>query len=215
MREQDIPDLNIFMMCDKLNEKVLTKLPDGFHIRSCRPDELKIWKEFPFDSEEDKKNYYEFMNNYFNDVYADNLDEFYKRCLFVCEDKTDKPVSTCFIWKAYNRINTVHWFKTLKEYEGKGLGSALLSHIMVSLKKDDYPVFLHTQPSSFRAIGLYSDFGFKIVTNKSIGFRKNNYKESLPILKQFMTEESFNNLQFVEAPLIFDESAKTSSISQF
>ena len=86
---------------------------------------------------------------------------------------------------------------------------------MVSLKEDDYPIFLHTQPGSFRAIGLYSNFGFKIVTNKSIGFRENNYKECLPILKQFMTEESFNNLQFEEAPLIFDESAKSSKISQF
>lgn len=215
MREQDIPDLNIFMMCDKLNEKALSKLPDGFHIRSCKPEELKIWKEFPFDNEEDKKNYYEYMSNYFDDVYANNSEEFYSRCLFVCEDETDKPVATCFVWKAYNKINTIHWFKTLKEYEGNSLGRALLSYIMVSLKEDDYPIFLHTQPGSFRAIGLYSNFGFKIVTNKSIGFRENNYKECLPILKQFMTEESFNNLQFEEAPLIFDESAKSSKISQF
>lgn len=215
MREQDIPDLNIFMMCDKLSNDALSKLPIGFHIRTCRPDELRLWKEFPFDNEEDKKQYYEYMSNYFDDVYGNNLDEFYNRCLFVCEDKTDKPVATCFVWKSYNRINTIHWFKTLKEYEGNGLGRALLSYIMSSLNEEDYPVFLHTQPSSFRAIGLYSSFGFKIVTNKTIGYRENNYEECLPILKQFMNEKSFNNLQFIEAPLIFDESAKTSKISQF
>ena len=76
-------------------------------------------------------------------------------------------------------------------------------------------IFLHTQPSSYRAIGLYADFGFKIVIDESIGFRKNNYKESLPILKQFMKKELFNNLLFVKAPSIFDESAKTSKMSQF
>lgn len=215
MREQDIPDLNIFMMCERLNENALSKLPDGFHIRTCRPDELKIWKEFPFDNDEDKTNYYEYMSNYFNNVYGKDIDEFYNRCLFVCDDKTDKPVSTCFVWKAYNKINTIHWFKTLKEYEGKGLGRALLSYIMISLKEDDYPIFLHTQPSSFRAIGLYSDFGFKIVTNNTIGFRENNYKECLPILKQFMKKESFDKLQFEEAPSVFDESAKISKTSQF
>lgn len=215
MREQDIPDLNIFMMCDKINKNALSKLSEGFYIRTCKSEELSIWMEFPFDNEEDKSNYYEYMNDYFKNVYGSNVEEFYNRCLFVCEDKTDKPVATCFIWKAYNKINTIHWFKTLKEYEGKGLGRALLSYTMCSLNDNDYPVFLHTQPSSFRAIGLYSDFGFKIVTNKTIGYRENEYEESLPILKQFMRKETFNNLQFVEAPIIFDESAKTSRINQF
>ncbi len=215
MREQDIPDLNMFMMCDKLNKNALSEIPEGFHIRNIRPEELKIWKEFHFDSENDKKENYEYMSNYFDNVYSANLDDFYNRCLFLCEDETDKPVATCFVWKSYNKINTIHWFKTLKEYEGHGLGRALLSYIMRSLKEEDYPVFLHTQPSSFRAIGLYSDFGFKIITNDSIGYRENNYKERLPILKQFMKKESFERLQFVEAPKIFDESAKTSKISQF
>lgn len=29
MLEKDIPDLNIFMMCERLNLSVLKKLPDG------------------------------------------------------------------------------------------------------------------------------------------------------------------------------------------
>ena len=50
MREQDIPDLNIFMMCDNLNKRALSKLPHGFYIRTCKSEELKIWMEFPFDN---------------------------------------------------------------------------------------------------------------------------------------------------------------------
>lgn len=215
IKEQEIPDLNIFMMCEKLNTNALSQIPKGFHIRNCKPEELKIWMGFPFDNEEDKKNYYEFMNSYFNDVYGNNIEEFYNRCLFLCEDITDKPIATCFVWKAYDKINTIHWFKTLKEYEGKGLGRTLLSHIMSSLNEEDYPIFLHTQPSSFRAIGLYSDFGFKIITNKTIGYRTNDIEESLVILKQFMRKEAFERLQFVEAPFIFEETAKTSKQNQF
>lgn len=215
INEKDIPDLNIFMMCEELNINALSSIPKGYHIRTCKPKELKIWLGFPFDKEEDKKNNYEYMNSYFNNVYGSNLEEFYNKCLFVCEDVTDKPIATCFVWKAYNTINTIHWFKTLKEYEGKGLGRALLSYIMNTLKEEDYPIFLHTQPSSFRAIGLYSDFGFKIVTNPTIGYRKNEYEASLPILKQFMKTESYEKLGFIEAPNIFDESAKTTKISQF
>ncbi len=75
--------------------------------------------------------------------------------------------------------------------------------------------FLHTQPSSFKTIGLYSNFGFKIVTNEIIGYRKNDYEECLPILKQFIRKDTFDNLEFTEASMIFDESAKSSKINQF
>jgi len=215
MLEKDIPDLNIFMMCDYLNQDALRDIPKGFYVRTCKPEELDVWKAFPFDNDDDKKSYYDYMTEYFNSVYLEKKEEFYLKCLFLCEEKTDKPVSTCFIWKAYNKINTIHWFKTIKEYEGRGLGRALLSYIMSSLDKIEYPIFLHTQPGSFRAIGLYSSFGFKIVTNDIIGYRENHYKESLPILKQFMTPKTFQGLQFTEAPAILDECARIAKISQF
>ena len=215
MLEKDIPDKNIFMMCEKLNKNALSTLPVGFYIRTCQTEELDIWKSFPFDTDEEKREYYQFMSNYFNDVYSNKDEEFFRKCLFVCENKTNKPVATCFIWKAYDKINTIHWFKTLKEYEGKGLGRALLSYIMCELKEEEYPIYLHTQPSSFRAIGLYSSFGFKIVTNEKIGDRENNYIECLPILKQFMKKDTFNNLEFVMAPSVFDEAARSSKITQF
>ena len=70
MDEKNIPDLNIFMMCDELNKEALSDIPNGFHIRYCRKDELDIWKEFPFDNDSDKNEYKEYMTNYFNDVYV-------------------------------------------------------------------------------------------------------------------------------------------------
>ena len=109
----------------------------------------------------------------------------------------------------------IHWFKTLKKHEGKGIGRALLSYIMNSLEEEEYPVYLHTQPSSYKAIGLYSSLGFKIITNSVIGYRNNDYKECLPILKEFMSKDSYDNLQFVEAPSIFNDVAKSSKISMF
>jgi hypothetical protein len=41
---EEIPDLNLFMMCEKLNEKAISELPNGYHIRNCRKTELDIWK---------------------------------------------------------------------------------------------------------------------------------------------------------------------------
>lgn len=213
MVEDEIPELNIFMMCDKLDEKALSSLPKGFYFRTCRKEELDIWKQFPFDKEEDKREYKSFMTEYFENVYAPYGDLFFDRCLFVC-DENDKPVATCFAWKAYDEFYTIHWLKVLKEYENKGLGRAILSEVMKNIDNNNYPIYLHTQPGSFRAIKLYSDFGFSILTDEYVGNRKNEYEESLEYLKYFM-KDKFNRLSFKESDGRFSEEAKKSKISQF
>ena len=212
---EEIPDFNIFMMCNKLNASALSDLPEGFYIRNCRKNELEIWKAMPFDDEKLAKEHYIFMTDYFNDVYASKGDLFFKKCLFVC-NKNDIPIATCFVWKAYGLINTVHWFKVIKSYEGKGIGRALLSIIMQGLSKDEYPIYLHTQPASYKAIKLYSDFGFDLISSKElIGIRENQLEGSLPILKKYMPIEEFNKLRISEAPQSLIETLKPIKTNQF
>jgi hypothetical protein len=47
--EHDIPDNNLFMMCEKLNSNAITELCDQYHFKTCKREELDIWKEIPFD----------------------------------------------------------------------------------------------------------------------------------------------------------------------
>jgi ribosomal protein S18 acetylase RimI-like enzyme len=202
MREEEIPDKNIFMMCAALNREALSEMPAGFSIRSCRPDELGVWKAMPFASAEDAAEYDGFMTGFFETAYGGREEEFYARTLFVC-DAQDKPVATCLLWKAYDEFNTIHWFKVLPEYEGRGIGRALLSIIMRDLSAADYPVYLHTQPGSFRAIKLYSDFGFALLAGEKFGVRANDLAECLPVLKEFMPEKYFQKLKIAEAPAEF------------
>ena len=115
----------------------------------------------------------------------------------------DSPVATCLLWKAYGLFNTIHWFKTLKGYEGLGIGRALLSVIMKDLAREEYPVYLHTQPGSYRAIKLHSDFGFQIISDERVGHRKNDIEACLSILKKFMPAEHFKGLRIVRAPATF------------
>jgi ribosomal protein S18 acetylase RimI-like enzyme len=212
--ENEIPDLNLFMMCKKLNPNALSEMNNNYHIRTCRRNELKIWKEMPFDDKKSAYEYEVFMTKYFNDVYKDREALFFEKCLFVC-DNSDTPIGTCFAWKAYDKITTIHWFKVIKNYEGLGIGRALLSHVMKNIAENDYPIFLHTQPSSYRAIKLYSDFGFALLTDKVIGYRQNDLVECMPILKAIMLHNDFENLQFTEAPKNFLKAVKSSNIIQF
>jgi ribosomal protein S18 acetylase RimI-like enzyme len=210
----EIPEKNLFMMCNSLNSKATRQLPKGYHVRFCREDELDTWKAMQFDTAELAREYYGFMTDYYNQVYLKKGDLFFRRCVFICDDN-DKPIGTCFLWKAYDEIWTLHWFKVLNEYEGKGIGRALLSYVMQSLPQNEYPVFLHTHPESFRAIKLYSDIGFKILTNPYIGSRQNDLEECMPILEKYMFNPDFEELQFAIAPQYFLDVVCSSKVEEF
>ena len=212
--EEEIPDLNLFMMCKQLNSNALSELSDVVHIRNCRKNELDIWKDMPFDDPKEAKEYREFMTDYFATVYTNKGDLFFEKCLFVC-DTNDNPIATAFIWKAYDEFNAVHWFKVLRKHEGKGIGRALLSTVMKKLEKEDYPVYLHTQPASYRAIKLYSDFGFNLLSDPIIGRRSNDLEECLPVLEKYMTNKDFKILQTSAAPEYFLKNLEAVKDDQF
>ena len=197
-----IPDLNLFMVCTELKHNALRDMPVGYHVRPCRRDELDLWKAIHFDDPSIAEEYRPYMTDYFDRVYAQKADLFFETCLFVC-NQDDQPIATAFIWKAYDLFQTIHWFKVINDYEGQGIGRALLSVIMRDLKPEDYPVYLHTQPGSYRAIKLYSDFGFKLLSDPVIGNRPNGLAESMPILQRYMPLEYFNKLQITAAPAGF------------
>lgn len=214
MKEEEIPDKNIFMMCEALNRNALTELLASYFIRSCRPDELGIWKTMPFDDADLAKEYEGFMSDYFTTTYGGKEELFFAKTLFVC-DRQDKPIATGLSWKAYDEFNTIQWFKVLKEYEGQGIGRALLSIIMQKLEMRDYPVYLHTQPSSFRAIKLYSDFGFSLLSGDDFGIRKNDLDECLPIIEKFISKEYFQKLKIIAAPREFKDTLNKYDTNQF
>jgi ribosomal protein S18 acetylase RimI-like enzyme len=214
MKEEEIPDRNIFMMCESLNHTALTELPISYSLRNCRYDELGIWKTMPFDNPVLAKEYDGFMTDYFIVTYGEKEELFFAKTLFVC-DRQDKPLATCLSWKAYDKFNTIQWFKVLKECEGQGIGRALLSIVMRKLERHDYPVYLHTQPSSFRAIKLYSDFGFSLLSDDKFGIRKNDLDECLPILEEFMPKEFFQELRITAAPKEFVDMMDKYNTNQF
>lgn len=214
MREQTekIPDLNVFMMCRQVREEAFAELPSGYHFRSCREDEVDWLKRAPFDDPVEAVEYENFMNEWFETVYAGQLDQFRAQTILVC-GTDDRPVATCSWWKAYGQINTIHWLKTLPEFEGKGLGRALLSEIFRRIPEEGLPVYLHTQPGSYRAIKLYSDFGFQLLTNPVIGNRTNDLQATMRWLEKYMRPRDFQNLKTCLMPTeIQDELAKYKTI---
>jgi ribosomal protein S18 acetylase RimI-like enzyme len=214
MTEEEIPDYNIFMMCEQLNNDALSELKSEYYFRNCRPDELERWKAFPFDTESVPAEYEDFMNQFINDSYSSDMQTFFNNTIFVC-NKDDTPIATCSYWKAYGKFNSIQWLKTLKEYEGQGLGRAVLSEIMKNFGLDDYPIYLHTQPGSFRAIKLYADFGFKLLKGGKIGHRINQLEKCLPVLREFIPEKDFEKLEITDTPEHFIKLTENETTIQF
>lgn len=206
-----VEDNNLFMMCESVNQEALINLPEGYYFDLLKPSELEVWKAFPFDSEKQAFKYRPYMTEYFNNVYKSREDLFYERCILV-RNKEGMAVATCFLWDAYGKINTLHWFKVKKEYENLGIGRALLSYL---LKDASCPIYLHTQPGSYRAIKLYTDFGFAFIKDKKVGPRINQLQESLPYLKEHMTSHAYQNLKFNDAPKDFLNIVALSNVNEF
>ena len=194
----EIPDLNVFMMCRALNRAALSELPAPYRARRLRRDELAWWKAVPFDGAITDAQA-AFMDDWYARVYAPREALFFERNRVVC-DEDDRPVATCFVWESYGVLSTIHWFKVVREHEGKGLGRALLSLVMRDLGPARYPVYLHTQPGSYRAIKLYSDLGFDLLSGGPLGGRTNDLDAYLPILERVMPPAAFRSLRITPAP---------------
>ena len=203
---QDVLAGDLFMQCDTPNQSAFRPLPSGFSVRPCRREELIIWKTIFAQGE-----YMDFVNQYYDKVYAPHGDDFFRRCIFAV-DENDKPVATSGTWLSYGKINTLLGFFVLPEYQGQGIGRGLLSAVM---KNADCPIYLHTHPIATKAIKLYSDFGFKFIVDYTVGYRGNNLQESLPYLKEVLSEKDYANLQMAKANPALLEAALLSKFAEF
>ena len=211
--KEQLPEDNIFMYCAKVNKRAFAKLANEYNFRYLHKTELEIWKSLPFD-ENYTEIYKSFMTDYYNRVYKIRENEFYDKCIVVC-NKINEIIGTCFLWKLDEKINSLHWLKVRKEYEGKEIGRALITKILENIGKKDLPIFLHTQLGSYRAIKLYSDFGFKIITNDKIGNRINNINMCITKLKENIPKKYFKKIKYIRVSKKYLNIIKEKNLNDF
>jgi len=186
----DWDNLNLFMACPQVREDAFVPLPEGYTCRFCRKDELDVWKEILSDGDDAGKRY---LDSYFQQHYAPGGDLFFQKCRLVC-NKQGIPVATGFLWKYEKGYETVHWLKTRPEFEGRGIGRGLLTILLRDVKS---PVYLHTQPTSVRAIKLYTDFGFYLIDDPMVDGRENHLEVARGYLKTNMSREAYERLAYI------------------
>ena len=182
-------------------------------MRTCRRDELELWYAFPMTR--GRRSIAPPWRGTFDAVYRPHGDAFWRSCLFVC-DAQDVPVGTCFAWKAYGRVTTIHWFKVRRDCEGHGLGRGLLSHVMRSLNEGDFPVFLAHAAGQLSRDQAVHRHGLRAADRPGDRLSQKRAGEpGLPFLQAHMPPEAYARLRFDRAPEAFLQAVRSARTDEF
>ena len=125
----------------------------------------------------------------FNREYMSLPEELSRRCLFI-ENSDGEKVGTTVPWWRYvenERRPWLHWVAVDPEYQGIGLGKAIISRtieLMIELE-GDVDFYLRTQTWSYKAVSIYRANGFEPTDEKALYTdRGKNYKMAMKILKK-------------------------------
>lgn len=155
MLDRSIPFYNIILKCEDYRNTEIV-LPVGYHFRSYQIGDEKHWAKLEYEIGD-----FASINEaeeYFLSQYGQNVDSLREQCFFAI-DEQEHVVDSCIAWKD-NRgtelVASLHWLVVSPDHQGKKLGKALCQRAMkVFREKNEFPVYIHTQPWSYIAILLY------------------------------------------------------------
>lgn len=192
--DNTIPFKNLLMKCSEYLPTAI-RLPDGYRFRGYREGDAEAWARLEhairdFDTVDEAYQY--FRDTYFGDPGA-------LRQRFICvEDETGEAAGCVIAWQEPSNgvvIPAVHWLVVSPEAQEKGIGRALMCKLLERFQAlDGFPVYLHSQPCSYVAIGLYSSLGFRPLRHESIMGYENQFEEAMEVLKPLMPAGKYEKL---------------------
>lgn len=199
MLDRSIPFYNTIMRCDSY-EKTKIILPEGYRLQPYQPGFENGWAQMEceigdFDSLEEAK-------QYFAETYLSKREEFVKRSVFLT-DETGNVVGSCFAWKdprGEEMAASLHWLVVSTRCQGKGLGRAICQRTMeIFAENGELPVYIHTQPWSWKAILLYLSLGFWLQKTDSFSHYENQYGQVMETLKNVVGPEQYRRMEELSA----------------
>lgn len=190
MLDRTIPFYTTILMCDRYDRKKIT-LPDGFEITAYRDGYEKAWARLEcgigdFDSPEEAKNY--FISTYLKE------ESRFGDILFMLNAE-QHVVGSCIAWDDRHgdtEAASLHWLVVDEACQGLGLGRALCTAVMDRFSEQGKcPVYIHTQPWSWKAILLYISMGFRLQKSDTVSGYENQFAQSVQTLRGVVSKEQF------------------------
>ena len=194
MLDRTIPFYNTILRCNNYQCKDVV-LPKGFSIVPYKSGYEKAWAELEYSIGDFES--LEEAESYFISTYLQNRSLLNNILFLLNEDNL--IVGSCIAWQDKRKesiVSSLHWLVVDEEYHGRGLGKALCYATMNIFKEQkNLPVYIHTQPWSWKAIFLYLSIGFKLQKTDTFSHYENEYYKSMAALKQVVTPKQFELLQ--------------------
>jgi len=176
-------------MCRKAGSPIPDfPLPEGFKFVFYMGGDESIWAKLEASVLEFDSEFAALMH--FKEYFAPYIDELYRRCIFIENDK-GKKVATATAWWDFveeKRRPWLQWVSVDPGHQGLGLGKAISSYITKLMREieGDVPFYLSTQTWSYKAIDIYKKCGYEPTDEKALYIRKyrNHYKKALKILEK-------------------------------
>ena len=187
MLDKNLPYWGVYMHRSAGTPVASVPLPEGFRFVTYSDGDELDWSRIEtsvleFDSE------FEAMMH-FREKFIPFIHELRRRCLFIQNDSGDK-IATATAWWFYvnnERHPWLYWVAVKPDYQGLGLGKALISHViehMIRLE-GDVDFYLHTQTWSYKAVGIYMRNGFRATREEALyGNKRNNYNKAMKIINR-------------------------------
>lgn len=191
MLDRTIPFYNTILRCDEYQPQQIN-LPDGYAIVPYQSGFETAWARLEcavgdFSSTEEAL-------QYFTDTYlCRETDD----VLFLRSDQGD-IVGSCIAWtdeRQGRAVNSLHWLIVDDLHQGKGLGRALCCETMNRFYlHNQKPIYIHTQPWSWKAILLYVSLGFKLQKTDTFATYINQYNDAMKALKNVLSPKQYDLL---------------------
>ena len=198
MVDKSIPHRHIIMRMDNPQPQKV-ELPEGFYIDTYREGDEIAWGKM--EQYAGDFNTWEKAVGYFRSTYLIEPEQLQKRFVMI-RNAAGEGVCSCIAWNTFRndqRCPALQWLVTAEGYEGLGLARAAAAETVNRYCAiGEKPVYLHTQPWSYKALWLYYKFGFRICREDTFQTFVNQCEEALPILKTLLPAEK----QFVLQDLV-------------
>lgn len=193
MLDRSIPFYNMILKCSEWTPSEIS-LPEGFAFKPFAPEDSAAWAALEWEIGDFSTQ--EEALSYFQATYGKFPEELRKRAVVLAHG--DDIVGFCIAWRdkrGDDLVASLHWLVVSPAWEGRGLGRALVQKTMERYRElDEFPVYLHTQPWSCRALMLYVHLGFQIQTQDSFADYENQYAKAMAALRDVLPPERFQEL---------------------
>ncbi len=189
MIDRSIPYYNLILKCNKTSTTPIS-LPEGYSFKMYEVGDEKHWVKLEYEIGDFSS--VEEAEMYFKTNYCNQIDELKKRCVFVV-NACGNVVGSCIAWhdlKDNDIVASLHWLVVSPKHQGKHIGLSLCQKVMeIFTGHGEVPVYIHTQPWSYKAILLYIKLGFKIQKMDTFSHYENQYEQAIKALENILTEK--------------------------